>query len=118
MSKARDLVGYFSSSSQAESILLRSQAGEKRAVKCIQDVATRWWSTYSMVERLLRLKIYFNVMVQQGNLPPGVNLNDDQWKILEDTVKVLKPFMVVQKLLEGQNYVTVSFVPVLIHCIR
>jgi hypothetical protein len=32
------------------------------AVKPIQDVVTRWWSTYSMVEQLLRLKMYFAVL--------------------------------------------------------
>jgi hypothetical protein len=40
MSKARDLVTHFSSSSQAEEILLSKQ-GNGTAVKCIQDVTTR-----------------------------------------------------------------------------
>jgi hypothetical protein len=30
---------------------------EGRAVKPIQDVTARWWSTYSMVDCLLRLKM-------------------------------------------------------------
>ncbi len=101
MAKAQDLVGFFSSSSQAEKILLRLQAGPGRAVKCIQDVDTRHWSTYSMIERLLWLKIYFNVMVEQDNLPGDINLCADQWAILQSTAQVLKPFMFVQKLLEG-----------------
>jgi hypothetical protein len=52
MLAARDLVGHFSSSSQAEAILLSKQIPGS-AVKCIQDVTMRWWSTYSMCERLL-----------------------------------------------------------------
>ncbi len=52
MLAARDLVGHFSSSSQAEAVLLSKQVPGS-AVKCIQDVATCWWSTYSMCELLL-----------------------------------------------------------------
>ena len=54
MNAARELVGHFSSSSQAEEILLSKQIPGS-AVKCIHDVTTRWWWTYSMCERLLRL---------------------------------------------------------------
>jgi len=115
MAKARELVGFFSSSSQAEAILLSKQA-QGKAVKCIQDVCTRWWSTYSMCSRLLRLKQYFYIMELEGSL--DCNLNEEQWKVIEDTCRVLEPFMVAQKLLEGENYVTVSFVPFLIFSIR
>jgi hypothetical protein len=41
-----------------------------------------------------------------------------QWRVVEDTCKVLEPFMNAQKLLEGENYITVSFVPFLISSIR
>jgi hypothetical protein len=47
MAKARELVGFFSNSSQAEEILLSKQA-EGKVVRCIQDVFTCWWLTYSM----------------------------------------------------------------------
>ena len=48
----RDIVNYFNSSTQAMQKLLGKQA-EGRAVKPIQDVVTRWWSTYSMLSRLI-----------------------------------------------------------------
>ena len=115
MAKARELVGFFSSSSQAEAILLSKQA-QGKAVKCIQDVATRWWSTYSMCSRLVRLKQYFYIMELEGSL--DCNLSEVQWRVVEDTCKVLEPFMNAQKLLEGENYITVSFVPFLISSIR
>jgi hypothetical protein len=38
-----------------------------RAVRPIQDVVTRWWSTYSMIERLLRLKIYLAILEEEGD---------------------------------------------------
>jgi hypothetical protein len=47
MSACHSVVQFFNSSSQAMGKLLsKQQIG--RAVKPIQDVATRWWSTYSM----------------------------------------------------------------------
>jgi hypothetical protein len=54
MVAARALVGHFSSSSQAEQRMLSLQLTGK-PVKHIQDVATCWWSMYSMYERLRRL---------------------------------------------------------------
>ncbi len=104
MAAARALVGHFSSSSQAEQRLLNLQPAGTRAVKCIQDVATRWWSTFSMCERLLRLKPYFALMEAEGNL--DCNLTDSQWLIVEDTCTVLQPFMFAQRTLEGECYVT------------
>jgi len=115
MNKARELVGFFSNSSQAEAILLSKQA-EGKAVKCIQDVYTHWWSTYSMCSRLLWLRHYFSIMEIEGSLT--CNLDEAQWRVIGDTCKVLEPFMSAQKLLEGENYVTISFIPVLICTIR
>jgi len=57
MSACRTLVNFFNSSSQAMDKLLAKQS-IGRAVKPIQDVSTRWWSTWSMCERLIRLKAY------------------------------------------------------------
>jgi hypothetical protein len=96
MNAARALVGFFSSSSQAEEILLSKQM-PGLAVKCIQDVTTRWWSTYSMCARLLRLKPYFSLMEAEGVLPR--NLTDQQWMIVKDTTALLEPFMCAQRLL-------------------
>jgi hypothetical protein len=89
---------------------------EQKAVTVIQDVATRWWSTYSMCERLIRLKPYLTMMVISGRLP--AHINDAQWALLADITKRLEPFMVAQRFLEGEKYVTISFVPTLISAIR
>jgi hypothetical protein len=67
MNTVRELVGLFSSSSQAEEILL-SKKIPGSAVKCIQDVTTRWWFTYSMCERLLHLRPYFSLMEAESQL--------------------------------------------------
>jgi hypothetical protein len=115
MGAARALVGHFSSSSQAEQSLLSLQQGG-RPVKCIQDVATCWWSTYSMCEHLLQLKPYFNLMEAESYL--DYSLNARQWVIIEGTCIILKPFMFAQNTFEGETYVTISMVPYVLYRIR
>ncbi len=115
MNAARELVGFFSSSSQAEAILLSKQIPGSE-VKCIQDVATRWWSTYSMCERLLRLRPYFSLMEAEGQLKK--NLTNAQWMVVKDTTALLEPFMCAQRLLEGECYVTISMIAFIVWKIR
>jgi hypothetical protein len=115
MNAARELVGFFSISSQAEEILLSKQMPGS-AVKCIQDVTTRWWATYSMCARLLRLKPYFYLMEAEGVLPR--NLTDQQWIIVKDTTALLEPFMCAQRLLEGECYITISMIAFILWKIR
>jgi uncharacterized protein YqjF (DUF2071 family) len=55
-------------------------------------------------------------MEAEGSLKK--NLSVQHWEIISDTCAVLEPFMVVQKLLEGETYVTVSLIPYLIFKIR
>ncbi len=115
LKECHNLVNYFNSSSQAMKKLLGKQVAG-RAVKPVQDVSTRWWSTYTMCERLLRLKLYLNLMQDEGDLP--CNLTETQWFIVSDLQILLRPFMIAQKLLEGEAYVTISLIPYMIYKIR
>jgi hypothetical protein len=116
MLAARDLVGHFSSSSQAEAVLLLSKQIPGSAVKCIQDVTTHWWSTYSMCECVLWLQPYFSLMQAEGVLKK--NLNEAQLQSVKDTTAVLEPFTCAQSLLEEESYVTVSMIAFIIWKIR
>jgi hypothetical protein len=98
MSACHTIVNFFNSSSQAMNKLLSKQEAG-RAVKPIQDVVTRWWSTYSMVDHLLRLKMYLIILGDEGVLEG--NLTEQQWKIITDLKTLLQPFMIAQRLLEG-----------------
>jgi hypothetical protein len=69
-----------------------------------------------MVDRLLRLKIYLTILQEEGDL--ANNLTDLQWKIISDLKTLLQPFMIAQRLLEGQTYVTISLVPYMIYKMR
>ena len=119
MHAARKLVGHFASSVQATTILLNLQPPETKdhhKVRVVQDVATRWWSTYSMCERLLRLQPFLAIMENRGELK--CNLTCEQWINLGKIEKLLLPFMFAQKWMEGEAYVTISLVPYVISTVR
>jgi hypothetical protein len=120
MKAARALVGHFSHSTQANDLLLRIQTslGIQRAISVIQDVATRWWSTYQMCKRLLELKQYIELMRAQDNINPSLMLSETQWTVIKEVTKLLEPFMVVQQMMEGEKYVTISLVPYLVWKVR
>jgi hypothetical protein len=115
MSACRTLINFFNSSTQAMDKLLAKQS-IGRAVKPIQDVAAHWWSTWSMCDQLFQLKAYLSLLQQEGDLM--YNLSDAQWQIVADLQTVLKPFMIAQKLLEGQSYATISLIPYLVYKVR
>jgi len=45
-------------------------------------------------------------------------LTEAQWTVVMDTTALLKPFMIAQRLLEGQLYVTISLIPYMLYKIR
>ena len=69
-----------------------------------------------MLSRLLRLKLYFDVMEEQNLLHH--NLLKEEWGIVECLVESLKPFQHAQRVLEGEKYVTISLVPFMILEVR
>ena len=119
LKQARSLVGKVNKSTQLKDRLLSIQDQLQqlplRSVTVIQDIVTRWWSTYSMCERLLRLKTYIAVMANEELI---TNLSDAQWALINDITSILRPFMTAQKVLEGEKYITISLVPSIISNIR
>lgn len=117
LSACRSIVNYFKSSTQANLKLKeKSKARLGMALSVVQDVCTRWWSTYTMCERLYRLKDVLTIMSLEGDLRS--TLSDAQWVVVWDLIVLLKPFMIAQKLLEGESYVTISLIPYMLYKIR
>jgi len=117
MTACRAIVTFFNSSTQATDKLKdKTKARLGVALTVIQDVVTCWWSTYSMCEHLLRLKTVLTVMHLEGNM--RLFLTEQQWAIVHDMAELLKPFMIAQRLLEGQLYVTISLIPFILYKIR
>lgn len=121
--KARAIVSFINSSSQALEKLksyqktLDSFAGQK-VVGVVTDVVTRWWSTHDMIERILRLRHAIWAMGANDELGSCQELIPRDWDNLSSIMVVLKPFKEAQKLLEGDKYVTASWVAFVLDQIR
>jgi hypothetical protein len=119
LKRCRQVVGHFSGSSQALASLLKMQQSldeECNAVSPDADVKTRWWSTYIMLVKMLRLRNAVQALVVAAKVPRY--LTDLDWDVMQVLTLILKPFMTVQKFMEGDKYITVSFMPYLVTKIR
>ena len=59
MKICREIVGLFHQSNQMNEVLKAAQVSlnkNKPPLQLIQDVVTRWWSTQTMLERLMKLQ--------------------------------------------------------------
>eukprot|EP00956_Cyclotella_meneghiniana_P023278 scaffold45014_cov78-Cyclotella_meneghiniana.AAC.3 len=125
MKKCRSLIEYFSKSTQASGELKRVQGigmakeyDGKNAVSVLQDVITRWWSTYRMLKRLHHLQPAFMLMVNNDTLDEDLLPTSSQWKILRQIELSLRTMAQFQRLLEGENYVTGSLVVIAVYKVR
>ena len=131
LKKARDLVSHIDQSPAAKAKLDSAQKRifpDRSVLVLIQDVKTRWWSTYMMLERILFLKLAIQNMFEEEfrnrehqNKKTALEafaLSDDEFKIIQDVVYVLAPFKNAQESLEGSKYVNLSLLPKLIDTIR
>lgn len=127
LKKSRDLVSYFHSSTIATEKLITAQKQLNPTsipLKLVQDVKTRWWSTHSMITRILELREPLQHLFQnEFRHREGPNtqtqleklqLMDSDFQHLENLEFVLKPFQEAQRALEGEHYVNLSLLPLVI----
>ena len=119
LSVSRKLVGHFSHSPLALNALLEKQGGEKK-LKLVQDVSTRWNSSFAMMERLLKLRIpVYSVIFDENITKPGdrvkFDIRDNYWKVMEDTVPILGPLAAVTEMLGREDTPTGSSVLVVLY---
>lgn len=115
INKVKNIVTYFRKSTVANNNLRTYQInnGIKNPKKLIQDVQTRWNSTYYMISRFIELETSIRGTVGLLNNAPN-NLKPEEWIILQELIKVLKPFEEATKSISGQKYMTASLVIVLV----
>jgi hypothetical protein len=117
LSKCRKIVTTFNHSSQLNDLLEESQIEsgieKKHILHLIQDVKTRWHSTFLMAERMLKLHSYvkniFNSKQQYKEMRKNL-LNEVELENLKETVKALECFNQISVLLSGDSYVTCSLI--------
>ena len=126
MAKARKLAGHFHHSTQAMAKLMELgklllAPAHRDGLTTVQDVVTRWWSTFSMCERLIILRPVLTALegIEGGIfVPEDVRLTATEWTIIEMGKVVLAPLMFAQQVLEGELYVTNSLVVPILHELR
>lgn len=113
ITKVKDIVTWFKQSNIASNELRKATQKE---TKLIQEVPTRWNSTYYMIERFLELRtIVNNIIIRHKNAPPM--LTASELSILFSVLQVLRPIEAATKEVSGDKYCTSSKVIPLIHCL-
>jgi hypothetical protein len=95
-------------SSEAFELLQQQQYPEREPLKLIKDVKTRWWTTFSMFQRMLLLQDAIALAPYRGIIQQS--LEPHEWKLMEALVKCYRPFEKAQRQLEGEKHVTASLV--------
>lgn len=113
--KVKSIVEYFKRSSSA---LVRLNDTQKQmgmtVLKLIQDVVTRWNSTYHMLKRFLTLKeaLLSTLAVLQSKIDPPT---PEEWTIIELSIEILSIFHEVTEEISGEKHVTLSKILVFIN---
>ena len=124
LARSRRLVGQFKHSCLATEALSNKQAQldpSKQPLRLIQDVATRWNSSFYMLRCLLELRVAVTAVICDAKLTPKrgdreLLLKDSQWKLAEELTSLLEPFEVATTVISSQSYVTLSLLmPVVSH---
>lgn len=113
LDKVKTIVGFFRRSSSGMAKLIEQQKLlNKDPKKLIQDVQTRWNSTYYMLERFTELEVPLRTtMALVDKDLPIISL--EEWDFFKEIVTILKPLEAITKEMSGQNYVTASSVIIL-----
>ncbi|XP_077976163.1 E3 SUMO-protein ligase ZBED1-like [Styela clava] len=80
-------------------------------LKLIVDVATRWGSTFEMLNRLVKLHCPISLVLNDRNIisqPSTLSMRASDWEIIEAILPVVEPFDQVVQSLGGQDYATIS----------
>jgi hypothetical protein len=128
LKKARDLVSHINSSTAAKEKLAKAQQTVNPTgfvYKLLQDVVTRWGSTFKLVERVIQLRdpiketfhqeFRNRTTVNQPTLLEKYSLSNEDFDGLCNILHILKPLQSAQHALEGDKYVSISLVPYVIH---
>ena len=112
---ARKLVGHFKHSVAAVASLNEKQkAMNVPEHRLIQDVCTRWNSTYMMMERLAEQRWTIYAVLHDELVThsehKNLDLKPDQWELLSQMVNALKPLQVATTALCLDQNVCVSLI--------
>nr|XP_054589704.1 E3 SUMO-protein ligase ZBED1-like [Nothobranchius furzeri] len=116
---ARCLVEHFKRSELATTKLKEKQKQMATPEhNLVQDVSTRWNSTFYMITRLLEQRWPVTATLSDSSVTHKdkkyLDLKPDQWSLLEELSEALKPFECATVFMSGQTYTTISAIPPLV----
>ena len=122
LAAGKRLVSHFSHSVVATQALIEQQRRinpDKKPVKLMQDVATRWNSSFIMTKRLLELRIpIYGVIMDDKVTKPSdrmdMDISDTMWRIMEDIVPVLEVLADATEILSKEEVPTCGSIYVLL----
>ena len=79
------------------------QNEKAKPLKPIQDVATRWNSTYLMINRLVKLKPFIGTVLVNSE-HSSLLLSASQWDLVIEMIKALKPVFEATKIVSAEKY--------------
>lgn len=121
--KIKAIVTYFKRSNVAMDDLRAEQAREGKSegtfLYLIQDIMTRWNSTFYAFQRFVLLSGYIGkILLSSKHKNAPVMLTPMEVDIVRDYITVLKPFEAATKEISGEKYVTASMVIPIVNCVR
>lgn len=108
INKVKEIVTHFKKSYVANEKFMTYQKNMgDTPLKLLQDVQTRWNSTFYMLQRFTQLQnaVKSTVALIKKRLPI---LTHEEWKIIEDLCTILKPFEAATNTISGDRYCTAS----------
>ena len=100
--KVRRIATHFDHSSLARNELknLQAEQGINLPLFPVQDVSTRWNSTYLMLERALTLKRPLQIYTANHDVPV---LSLNEWNLCEKILRILQPFFEITKQVSSEK---------------
>lgn len=116
LASCRHIVGQFKRSALSMEIFSKKQAELEPSsppLKVIQDVSTRWKSTFYMLQRPATAEraisfILADPVITQKKDHRNLLLSDHQWTLADQLVEILEDFEVATTVLSRKKYVTLS----------
>ncbi|XP_021959862.1 zinc finger BED domain-containing protein 4 [Folsomia candida] len=109
IAKSRKIVAKFTQSQKNSTLLLKKQKDMGLTPKkLIQDVATRWNSTFYMLERLQDLKAIIASLSTEIDFD---NLTTNEWTLLPGVIAILKPLEEITKLVSFNSSIVSEVIP-------
>ena len=119
--KSSKIVQHFHHSNLATFALLEAQKQYKLPeLKLIQSCPTRWNSTFSMCDRLVRNReaihaVLSNRKITKLNVALKLEMALSDWEVLGEIIEILEPFNLATEVLCSETKVTISLVLPIIH---